>query len=118
MKYFSGKIYNDGERLKIVFDKQLQSGRQTITITKVNGLRANLSLEVTITNNDPYHSKTRIPPLPGLKPGSMVEGYVDDEIRCHGCGRRCTSTINDFCDDCYIYINFPQKPLPERAGEG
>lgn len=105
-----GKVYSDSDgRLKIVFDKHLPlpRGRVTLLITRVNGKPLELEFEATITHNDPYRSKCRIPPFPELRPGAVVEGYIEEELRCKWCSRLTSSLINGLCDDCFVYFYSP-----------
>ncbi|MEM3110956.1 MAG: hypothetical protein QXG41_07335 [Candidatus Caldarchaeum sp.] len=112
---FRGKIYRDGGRLKLVFDKPLPRGRVTLLLTRVDGKAMELKFDTTITNNDPYRLKCRLPPFPELRPGAVVEGIIEDELRCRWCGAKCSALINNLCDHCFEVFNSPYKP---PLGEG
>ncbi len=109
---FSGKVYVDGRgRLKIVFNKPVPRGRATLILTKVDGKTAEIRFDTTITNNDFKRLKCKIPPFPGLRPGAVVEGFIEDELRCRWCGAKCSALINNLCDHCFEVFYSPYKPL-------
>jgi hypothetical protein len=112
---FTGRVYKDGSRLKIVANG-LPLGRYEVVITKVDGKPAELSFTATITSNGPRLSKFRPPPFSELKPGSVVEGKIlENDLRCKWCGARVSALLNGFCDDCFEYFNSPYKPSSSRG---
>ncbi|MEM4273289.1 MAG: hypothetical protein QW420_02900 [Candidatus Caldarchaeum sp.] len=86
-----------------------------MTITKVDGRPADLAFATTITSNGPKTCKFKVPPFPELRLGAVVEGFVEDELRCRWCGAKCSALINNLCDHCFEYFNSPYKPLYWRG---